>query len=195
MDDSNIGEVGVKSIRLAGKKIENLPPHQSAVALQQIPAAKALELENEIKGILASYPRVTQEYLQSRIREAEQSKADFLRTKVETKGKIKELRMLVKQASERKTISDIQPELEAIRVDDSMSFEEKKAKVQELMAGTGLYSVDGLYDQVDLFEENIVRLDQAIEQETESIAELREVLAQITIRDKQLKALGVTEIQ
>lgn len=195
MDDSNIGEVGVKSIRLAGKKIENLPPHQSAVALLQLPEARRIEHENKIKTVLAEYPRTTQEYVQSRIKEAEAAKRDFLQTKIDTKGKIKDLRGLVKQVSGRKTFKDIEPELEEIRTNQTMTFEEKKAAVRELRKDIVDYSVEGLYQQVDLYEENLLRLDDAIDAETESIAQLRETLAQLVIRDKQLKALGISEIQ
>lgn len=195
MEDSNIGESGVKSTRLLGKRIENLPPHMSAQAMQQLPGAYALEKQNAIKTLMAEYPRVTREYLEGRIREATTAKKDFLQTKIDTKGKIKEYRQLIKQAAGRKSMRDIEPELEAIRTSTTMEFEEKKAAVAELRRDLVDYSVDDLYDQIDLFEENITRLDIAIEAESNSIAELREVMGQIAVRDKKLRELGVDRIE
>mgnify|MGYP000843869077 CR=1 FL=1 len=46
-DNSNIGQVGVESIRLGGSTIDNLPMREGAIAGQQLHEAEKSEKENK----------------------------------------------------------------------------------------------------------------------------------------------------
>ena len=194
MKDSNQGEVGVESVRLNGSKLGHLPPHQGWQAQLQIPEALKAELDQQVQNILARYPRTTKEYLESRLRECRTAIKDFKRVKKEKAQAVKDMVNLAKCVG-GKTFKDIELELYAIGEREDLSFEEKKALIKEKRQGVSEYDRDALYEQVQQFQEDIERLDAAIESETDSIAELNSTLGKIEVRDAELKALGVTDIQ
>lgn len=194
MRDPNEGEIGVGSIRINGAKLDNLPPHQSRQAQLQLPDAIKAELDQNVANICARYPRVTREYLESRVREAQAAIEDFKQVKQERAASIREL-VTTAKAQTGPSFRDIEPELEAIGKREDLTFEEKKLLIREKRIGCSQYDRGALLEQVQQFQGDIERLDAAIQKENDSIAELKSTLGKIEVRDAELKALGVTDIQ
>jgi hypothetical protein len=67
---SNIGEVGVASIRIAGQRIEDLPLGLGNEAKAQLPLAMDMERQQKIAGVLSRFPTGKRVYYESRIKEA-----------------------------------------------------------------------------------------------------------------------------
>jgi hypothetical protein len=191
---SNRGEVGVASIRLNGWRIAEIPLGLGNQAVAQIPLALDLERQQEIENILASYPRVTAEYLESRIRECQTAIKDFQRVKKETRVKIGEYRALMQAEEGKPMLRDLDDKIAEIAKTD-LSHEEKVAQIKALKQGCTPYDTKSMQAQIDQFEMNMDRLDEAIQQENDSIAELNETKGMIAIRDNELRGLGVMSTQ
>lgn len=194
MDDDK-ETVGVGSIRLMGKKLDDLPAHQSRQAQLQIPDAIEAENRQKIEDIMAEYPRTTREYLESRLRECEKAIEDFRRVRGEKQAAIKNMMKLANDQHGKVTFKSIETELEAIGRRTDISFDEKKRLIRERRKECSDYDPAALYQQAEQFEADIERLDKAIESEQASILELRTTLGKIDHRDAELKKLGVTEIR
>jgi uncharacterized coiled-coil DUF342 family protein len=194
MAEDNIGEVGVESIRINGQKIQSLPFVSSERVKDQIPLVLAHEKQQKIADILARYPRVTRDYVNARLRECTTAVEDFKRVKKETATKIADFTLLAQQQG-GESFTDIEDELYAIGARTDISIEEKKTLIAERRANVSEYDPKNLYKQITQFQENIERLDDAIQAEQDSITELKVLLGQLQIRDAELKALGVTKIE
>lgn len=194
MAEDNIGEVGVESIRINGQKIGRLPFGQSQRTAEQIPLALAHEKQQKIADVLARYPRVTHEYIDSRLVECQNAIIDFTRVKKETQTKIKDFTHLAQQQN-GESFTDIEDELYEIGARTDISKDEKLQLIKARRHGIAEYDRNQLYQQVTQFQENIERLDAAIQAENDSITELRVLLGKLEVRDAELKALGVTKIE
>ena len=186
-----MGETGVSSIRLQGKKIEELPLGRGEIAKEQLPLAMDIERQNKINNVLKRYPKVSVAYLEGRVREAEHNITGFQVTKDRTRLKISDYQRLIEQCWGKKTYADIEPEIAEVVAGD-WSLEEKMRMIRELKEGLAPYSVDALKQQIDQFEENIKRLDETIEQEHKDIAMLRETIGKAQMRDMELRNLGAS---
>jgi hypothetical protein len=193
MSENNRGEVGVESIRINGYKIANLPFGQSQRVSEQIPLALATEKQQKISDVLARYPRVTREYIDSRLTECIVAIKDFSRVKKETQQKIADFTLLAQQ-QQGENFTDIEDELYEIGARTDISIDEKKVLIKERRANCAEYDRNSLYTQITQFQENIERLDAAIQAENDSITELKVLLGKLEVRDAELKMLGVTEI-
>ena len=194
MADDNIGEVGVESIRINGQKIGSLPFGQSQRTAEQIPLALAHEKQQKIADVLARYPRVTREYIDSRLRECQTAIIDFTRVKKETQTKIADFTLLAQQQT-GESFTDIEDDLYEIGARTDISHEEKKILIRERRANVCEYDRNNLYQQITQFQENIERLDAAIQAENDSTTEVKVLLGKLEVRDAELKALGVTKIE
>jgi hypothetical protein len=194
MADDNIGEVGVESIRINGQKIGSLPFGQSQRTADQIPLALAHEKQQKIADVLARYPRVTHEYIDSRLLECQNAIIDFSRVKKETQTKIKDFTHLAQEQS-GESFTDIEDELYEIGARTDIGIEAKKALIRERRQNVSEYDRNHLYQQITQFQENIERLDAAIQAENDSITELKVLLGKLEVRDAELKALGVSKIE
>ena len=192
---SNRGEMGVKSIRIHGMRIEELPLGMGNQAKAGIPLALNNERLQEIENVLAAYPRVTVEYLDARILEAQTSMQDFIRTKKETQAKIGEYRALIQQCEGKRTLRELEPEIKAIQQRDDLDLAGKTAAIKALKVGVAQYDPQQLSQQIAQFEESIERFDAAVQSENDSIAKLRETKGKITVRDMQLRQLGVQKVE
>ena len=192
MDDSNIGETGLESLRINGKRIGDLPFGASQQAQVQLPMFIAAERQQQIKTVYASYPKASRDYLLARKRECETGIKDFKRVKAEKQVKIKELVLLAKNQN-GPSFRDIEEELYAIGARTDISVDEKKKLIAEKRAQVSDYDPLSILQQVEQFQEDIERLDAAIQQENDSIAELTATLAKVEIRDAELRRLGVTD--
>ena len=65
--------------------------------------------------------------------------------------------------------------------------EQHKEQIKKIRKKTPPYNVEALNKQIEQFEESIERCDATIEQDYDSISEIREVLALAEQRDKELR--------
>lgn len=176
----NIGEVGAKSIRLGGTKIDDLPIAEAHFAKQQLPAALATEQENEIAGIRERYPTQPVAALEGRIREARSMIARFRQQLEQVRTERQKYVALLRDVKKR--------DVEIAKL-DSNAFEYRDS-VKRLNDQYGPWQENGLRTQIGQFDESLERFSETIEQEQASIDELSEVLGECRARDKELARLG-----
>lgn len=192
---SNEGEVGVESIRINGMRIGDLPIGMGNQAKEWLPIAMDVERQNKIENILASYPRVTMAYLEARIRECKTAIKDFKRVRDETQEEIGRYRALIQQSEGRPSLRSIEPRIDEVANNDALSHEEKVAVIKQLKQDAAQWDIENLQVQIEQFEENIRRLDKAMDQEQDSLSDLYETKGKIMARDLELRALGVERIE
>jgi len=186
---SNIGEVGVSSIRIDGMRIEDLPMAPNAHAKQGIPLALDLERQQKIENIVARFPKPSILYLESRVTECKENIVRVAKLKGDCKAGIIDYRGLIKKCEGKPTLRELQSEISEIAATEK-SFEEKKSLIHELKKTAADYEPSALEEQIEKFEESIVRCDQVLQQENDSIAELKLVIGKCQIRDLELRNLG-----
>ncbi len=172
---SNIGETGVKSIRIKGQKIDDLPLGQGNEALSQLELARETERLNNIAAINASYPSQRVDWLVSRIAECENNKGRMRKFVGETMTQVNEYRGLI-------TITNMRDKL--MKAADS--DEERKAIDKQYPP----YNVAEMERQIEQFEQSIKDAEVVVRQEDESIKEFSEKLALCRERDIKLAELG-----
>ena len=187
--ESNVGETGLESIRISGRRIQDLPMAPSAHAKQGLPAAIAGDRQSKIDGILARYPKASVAYLEGAIRECKDNIRRVQVTKQECKASIKEYHGLLAACAGKPSLRDLGQEIHAISQQD-LPLEARMTLIHDLKATAAPYDVAALTTQVAQFEESIERCDAVVQQEHESIAECSEALGQCRMRDQELKSLG-----
>lgn len=176
---SNIGEVGVGSIRIKGQTIDELPLGLGNQAKEQLPDAIEAERIEKIKTVAAKYPTHRIDYLVSRINECRENikRVNDLRTQQETM--ISEYKGHISMCKHRDKL------LESVK--DSPNFkEEKKALFKQFPP----YDVDAMEQQIVQCREAIQRTVDVTERENLSIEEFSEVHALCKQRDIELAQLG-----
>ena len=179
---SNIGDEGISSIRLGEMKICDLPIAEGARARSQLPLVEDTARQNEIENILAGFPKQRVDYLEGAIRECE---VNILRIQ---EMKQQQSQLISEYTSQISLCEFRDNEIERIEVDDP----ERDAKIKDLKKRFPPYNVSAMQQQIVQSGEAIVRADEVIAQEYNSIAELREVLVMCQARDAKLRALGAT---
>lgn len=176
---SNIGDVGVDSIRLGGMTVDELPIAEAHLVKMQLPGARELERTAKIAGVRARYPQQDVGYLEARIREAKGMIATFRQQRDGVRSQREQYGILLTEAEKRdKEIAHL--------ADDDIRDECVKALREEY----GPWEVEGLRNQITLFDESVARFDETIEREQASIDELSEVLGLCRARDKEIARLG-----
>jgi len=181
----NIGETGVKSVRINTKRIEELPLGQGNQAKEQIADAIETERLNAVAEVRARYPSHRVDYLVGRINECE-----------ENKNRIKRLR-----TSQLEMVTDYQRHLSNCRIRDKLleALEENKERISDemykeerkrVMRDWGYYQIDGLEAQIVQCNEAIERCEAILEQENASINEHTHIITLCKQRDKELAKLG-----
>jgi chromosome segregation ATPase len=178
----NIGQTGVKSIRLGGMTIDDLPIGEAARAKMQLPRAEEDERQAVIDAVRARYPKQGVDYLRSRIQEARGNIAKFREQLTRLGGEREQYRILLHDARQREN------GIEAAR--GQLEGEALRARIKELTVKHGPWQVEGLKRQIGQFGESIERFEATIEREQTSIDELTELLGQCRARDKELTRLG-----
>lgn len=181
--DSNLGEVGPNSIRIAGKRLLNLPIAEKALALEQMPGVWRVEREKQVERILKKYPEPSADYIQSRIDEC--------------RANISRMEVLI--ASENQTISEytgwkqiMEVRAEAISLAEKIEDPHSRAaEIRKIEKRWPPYKREGLDAQIIRSHESIDRANVVISKENASISELTSVLQQIHMRDEELADLGV----
>jgi chromosome segregation ATPase len=178
----NVGETGVKSIRLGGMTIDDLPIGESARAKEQLPKVEEDERQQQIEDVKARYPTQSVDYIRSRVREARQNISKFQEQRNRIGRDREEYNILLHDAKERdKRIAEVESQL---------SGDEAEEEIKKLNDQYGLWNTEKLGKQIEQFGESIDRFDAAVKQEQESIDELTELLGQCRARDKELARLG-----
>jgi len=184
MSTSNIGETGIKSIRLGGMKVEDLPIRESALTAVQLPLVEDAERQTKIEGILHGKPKQRVSYLKSRIVECEENIKRISKMKEKTQEDIQQYIGHISLCKFRdKEIEKVQQ--------SSDSRTRKRKRINNLNKQFPPYNVEMMQQQITQWEEAIQRADEVIAQEYKSISEFREVLTVCVDRDAQLKKLGV----
>jgi hypothetical protein len=178
--DSNIGISGPESVRVGGRRIENLPIAEAARAKDQIPAVYKTDLQNKIAAIKAKYPPAKVVYYESRTRECHENIDRVQKFSDNLRRQISEYTAQITMCKYRdKEIANI-PE------DDP----DREEKIRDLKKRFPLYQVDAMEAQIVQFEEGCVRSEEVIKKENASIAELSEAIGLVKQRDLELKRLG-----
>ena len=179
MKDSNKGQQGLDSIRINGKKIDNLPLGQGELAKSGL--ADFIETDRETKenNIRAKYPNVTEEYIVATLRGLNANIKKVKSLKKDLKAKVEEYALLITQSEIREA------KIEYLNSENP----EDAQKIKDLLKKYPPYNIPALKSQVSQFEDSIERCNTVIEQEFESIAEFTKNLALIQQRDREIRAI------
>jgi hypothetical protein len=175
----NVGQTGVDSIRINSQKIENLPLGQGEKAKEGLVDFIKTDRENKEKAIRSRYPTQSADYLRGAVKEAEVNIKKIKDFRQELRDKIKDYRKLVEDANIR--------DLELAKY--SRENPEDIPKIKELNRKYPPYNIEALNQQIVQFEEGIDSCEKVIEQDYDSISEIRGVLALVEQRDKELKSI------
>ena len=183
-EDSNIGLVGPESIRIAGRKIENLPIAEGARAKQQMGAVIENDRLNKIATVNATYPTQRLDYLLSRINECRENITRVNKTIDEQNNMISEYRGHISMCKHR------DKEIARIEKTGAHQTNEGKAQIKSLRSVFPPYNVDAMEQQIVQCKEAIVRCNDVIAQENTSIGEFQVVVSKVKERDIKLANLG-----
>ena len=177
---SNIGEVGVKSIRLKGMKVEDLPLAMKARVQPQIAIAEDTERQNKVGNIIKKYPTQRVDYLEGRIAECKLSMEGMNHMLLAEQQRIQEYQGHIEMCKHRdRMLAKLDP------VTDADEIKQLKRQFP--------YVIDRLENQIKVSNESIQRFQEVIRREANDIEELGQVLGLARQRDIELKALGVQQ--
>ena len=180
MIDSNKGEKGIPSIRLNGKRIEDLPIAESAGAQSQLPTVRETERQNRIAVVLSRYPRGSLAYYESRVRESRENISRMARTRSGLQHKIEEYQLTIGLCRHRERLEEAIP----------AEHRDRDKKILALRNEFPPYDVAAMEQQIAQFRDGMEKCDAVVETESNSLAQLEQVIGQCKIRDKELKALN-----
>lgn len=181
-DVSNIGQIGIESIRIGGMTLDTLPMAEAAITKQQWAAKEADQKRQEVENILAESPHQKVDYLESRVVECTENIKRIRSLKDEQQKMVDEYTAQIGLCAHR--------DKEIAKLDPASAFD--KDKIKELKKQFPPYNVVEMQKQIDQCREAIKRADSVVDQEHLSIAELKEVAALCRQRDKKLEPYGVT---
>lgn len=186
---SNIGETGVKSIRLKGMKIEELPLPMAARVQDQLRLAEDTERQNKIGEIIKTHPTQRVDYLEGRIAECKQSQENMNNLALVEQQRIQEYQGHIEMCKHRdRELSKLKASVESGDItEDYAKQREKELRMQFP------YIIDRLEAQIDISNDSIQRFNEVSRRESGSIQELSECLALCRKRDELLKQLGVRQ--
>lgn len=179
-ETSNIGETGVKSIRLKGMKIEDLPMAMQARVAPQMAIAEDTERQHKANGILKKYPTQRVDYLEGRIRECRTSMEGMNTLMLQEQKRIQEYQGHIEMCKHRDRMID--------KLDPVEDADEIKALKRQFP-----YVIDRLEAQIQISNESIERFQEVVRREASDIEELSAVKALCVQRDVELKAIGLRQ--
>ena len=181
---SNIGQTGMKSLRLKGMKIEELPLPMGARVKDQIELARDTERQNEIGEIIATHPTQRCDYLEGRIAEAKKSQENMNNLALVEQQRIQEYQGHIEMCKHRDR------EVEKLEANKELPEDYVAEKIKELKLRFP-YNTERLQAQIDISNGSIQRFQEVTRRESGSIQELSEALALCKERDRLLKHHGV----
>jgi len=178
-DNSNLGLTGIDSIRLNGMKLDALPIAESAIAKQQWSEVQAMDIKNKINSILGRYPKPSVAYIDGRIIECQDNIKRIKKFKSDQDTMINEYSMHIRMCVHRDT------EISKLDQVDDMD-EIKRLKLQYPP-----YDIIAMEQQIIQCREAMIRCDDVVDEENNSINTLYGVLSLCKQRDEELKQFGV----
>lgn len=185
--DSNIGQEGVESIRVRGKRVGDLPLGQGNEAVVGLTDARETARMNAINTINATYPKHRVDYLASRIKECQENITRINTSKGEQANMISDYKGHIALCAHRDKEME---KLDELLIDGGIDEEGHIAQSKILLKNFPPYNVDAMEQQIVQCGEAIDRCDGVIKQENESITEFTDVMAQCRIRDTELAKHG-----
>lgn len=179
-ETSNIGLIGIESIRIAGMKICDLPIAEQAAAVSQLPLSVDTERQNKINNIIAGYPTQRVQYLVSRINECRVNIERMKQLKARTSKDIDLYNASIHACKFRDD--------QVLAIDPDSPNKDKIRK--ELFLKYPPYNVVKMKEQIENFKVTIERADEVIQNENDSIAEMTGLKAICMKRDEKLRALN-----
>ena len=178
-DVSNTGMTGIESIRIGGMTLQTLPMRESAVTQEQWPEVVANAKRQEVENILAQHPKQTIAYLSSRVTECAENIDRIRNLKKDQQKMIDEYSVHIGLCAHRdKEIAKLNPDVD-------------KEAIKKLRLQFPPYDVRAMKQQINQCKEAIIHSDLVIDQEHDSIAELKDVISKCRLRDEALKPYGV----
>lgn len=185
--DSNIGQEGVESIRIKGKRIEDLPLGQGNEAKEQLPDAIETQRINKIEGVIAKFPKQRIDYLDSRIVECKGNIDRMMKTITEQNQMISDYKGHIAMCKHRDTLIERQEcKLINKKITQEEFDEDKKLLNKQFLP----YDVAAMEQQIVQCEEGIERCNEVIKRENLSVTEFSEVRALCVHRDLELAKYG-----
>lgn len=178
---------GVDSIRIRGKRIEELPLGTGNEAKAQLPLAIEQERLNAIATVNAEFPKHRIDYLLSRVKECEENKDRMHKTIEQLSTMSSEYKGQIKMCEHR----DYEiAKLRKAHGSPGNTTEVRDAGIKALKKQFPPYNVEAMETQIVQNGEGIGRCREVIEAEDASIKEFTEVLTLCRQRDKELTKLG-----
>ena len=175
-----IGVTGIESLKLGGMSVDELPIAEAAITKEQLPQFLKSVKDNEIEAIKGKYPKQTLAWVDGAIRECEGNLSNMRRLITEQSDIINNYSAQISLCEHRdKLLKDLDPEKD-------------KDRIKELNIQFPPYNVDAMRQQIKQCKEAIVRSNDVIDQEHESIARLKSLRVKCEQRDNELRAYGVT---
>lgn len=186
---SNIGETGVKSIRLKGMKIEELPLPMAARVQDQLRLAEDTERQNKIGEIIKTHPTQRVDYLEGRIKECKQSQENMNTLALTEQQRIQEYQGHIEMCKHRdRELAKLKASVESGDITEDYAKQRETELKRQFP-----YIIDRLQAQIDISNDSIQRFNEVSRRESGSIQELSECLALCRKRDELLKQLGVQQ--
>jgi len=183
-DHSNVGQMGIESIRLAGRRIEDLPIAEGARAKLELPVSIETERKNRIEDICRRYPKHRLDYLLARIRECRGNIEKVSNTRDEQNQMIGEYRGHISMCKHR------DEEMARIKADDGIGYEAKQELIKSIKRRFPPYDVAAMEQQIAQCKEAILRCEKVIATEHASINELQVLVSRVKERDVELGKLA-----
>jgi len=178
MGESNKGVTGPDSLRLGGKKVDQLPFAAAEQTKVQLPELYATEKLNKIERIKGRFPKQSVDWCDGAIRECEGNMKRVRQLKAEQEKKIKEYQFYIGECKRRNK-----------RVKEAEAQGKTEAEIKAIAKGFPPYDVKAMKTQVGQFKAAINRCDEVIQKERDSIKEVRELREACVERDRLLKEL------
>lgn len=207
MSDDNKGVRGPSSLRIMGKKVSELPLGLGEVAKQQIPGFIEQERKNRVDAIIARYPRVTMEYLDSKVLEINQNMERIAKARQGTIEDMDKYQGLIRNNKGREwdevevevgelvaayvdehgaNVDLVNPETK-LPIPGTLPFQQMREQIKTLNAQRKPYADDNaLWKQVNLFRDNLGRYDEVSKTEAESLLDVRQAMMLIQQRDREI---------
>jgi len=187
---SNVGEVGVKSIRIAGQRIEDLPLAQVAYAKPFVRIAEDDERQNKVEAIISGFPKQSKEWIEGAIKEANANAIMIATRKTEILGQLAQYTGILTLVKIRDS------EIEALEGDDLVekiqTWNMRLMPALTKVTKYAIFSAVDLKKQIDMFQRDADKMEDVVKKEYEDISNLRILKDKVMRRDAALAALGVT---
>ncbi len=190
---SNIGEVGIRSIRIAGHRVEDLPLGMGNEAKAQIPLALDMQRQQKIAGVLKKFPTGKRVYYESRVKEANSNIVGFGEQRVLRRKWIGEYRATLQQIDGVPNVRELEDEIFAVSQRTDIDLAEKTSIIHNMKEGHTTFVPEAMVEQMTQYETDIERYDIAIQEENDAIGLLSQTIGLVELRDFELRNLGVAK--